>query len=527
MQQPVRSIPHNRHTFTILTFPPNKNSVGCRVAGRVCLSSIVLTALLSLLVLTGCDNQVVPPRTPGTYEGQKITLRCPDAAFADAITPMVKAWEVRTGATVTIARETMTSADDSDLGIIPTNDLGAWAEPGLLSPVPPKLRASDNPFQWFGLLPAYGERLVEWGGQTQAIPLTSDGFVIVYRADRFADKTAEEEFQKQYKHALTAPATWEEFADVAEFFAKRDKTPSLPPLPADPEGMFDLFCRVAASADRRAFNDVELTSRTARDRDALAFQVSTTTGKPRLNSFGFQYAAQWLDRLQTAKAIPAVPPGGLADPIPALADGRAVLAVVSLAQLARLPRENGGVPTRFAISGIPGSGTYPNPDTGKPVIAPSPNYVPYFSGGRLGVVRTRCPHPEAAFDLLADLGGPARSAELVSTPGLGAGPVRIAYLDRDHLIVWLGYALSAERSKELQDALRHFAGQSVKNPTFELRGPDRSSLVAAAADPLRKIGVGLKPNDALAQAEAAWQALNAKVPPETLQAWQRHAAGLK
>ena len=142
------------------------------------------------------------------------------------------------------------------------------------------------------------------------------------------------------------------------------------------------------------------------------------------------------------------------------------------------------------------------------------------------MVRTRCPHPDAAFDLLAELGGPARGAELIATPGLGAGPTRTAHLDRDRLVIWLGYGFDEAHSKALQDAMRHYVEPAVKNPTLGLRGPDRWSLVKAAGAAVRKIGTGTKPGDALTEVENAWQALDAKTPPETLLRWRQRAAGL-
>ncbi len=506
MQHPVRPIPDTRP----------------RAVALVVAASLALGA--GLLALVGCDevrtNANAPPKP---FDGRKLTLSCPDAAVADAVAPMAKAWAVRTGAEVVVRRGAMTPADDSDIGIIPAGHLGEWGEPGLLTPVPVKLRASDNPFQWFGLLPAYGERLVEWGGQTLAVPLTGDGFVLVYRADRLADATAAAEFAKQGRPPPAVPVTWEEFAGVAAGFAALDKKPSLPPLPADPERAFDLLGRVASSIDREALNDIQLAARAGRNRDAIAFHFSVVTGKSRLKTDGFRLAAEWLAGLYASKALP---PDGNDDPAAALADGRAVMAVLSLDQLARLPREGGAVPPRFGLAGLPGTRTYYHADQGKVMLDPNANYVPHFAGGRLGVVRTRCPHADAAFDLLAELGGPARGAELVATPGLGAGPTRIAHLDRERIVVWLGYGFDEARSKALQDAMRHYVEQAVKNPTLGLRGPDRGALVAAAGAAVRKIGTGTKPDDALTEAENAWQALDAKVPPETLLRWRQRAAGL-
>src|SRR5262245_44482796 len=284
MQQPLRPIPHNRCIFTI--------------------SSVIGAALLGALLvpLIGCGDPVVTdPGRVEPFAGQKLTFSCPDAALADALTPMVKAWATRTGAEVVVRREPMTPTDDTDLAVIPSGHLGAWAEPGLLVPVPTKLRDSNNTFQWSGLLPAYGERLVEWGGQTVAVPLTGDGFVLVYRADRLADKAVVAEFKKRNNNRDLVPATWEDFADLARLLAEVDKKPSLPPLPADPDRLADFFFRIASSIDREALNDARLAAHAARDRDALAFQYSAVTGKPRLaSSDGFKLAAEFLNVLHTA-----------------------------------------------------------------------------------------------------------------------------------------------------------------------------------------------------------------------------------
>ena len=93
----------------------------------------------------------------------------------------------------------------------------------------------------------------------------------------------------------------------------------------------------------------------------------------------------------------------------------------------------------------------------------------------------------------------------------------------------LGYGFDAPRTQALQDAMRHYVGLSVKNPTFELRGPDRADLVKAAAGPLRELATGEKPpapDAALQRAEDAWRALDAKVPRDALIRWRQRAAGI-
>lgn len=515
MQHPLPSIRRNRNGLT---------TVGATV----------------LAALVGCGGPAAPPPPPKPHAGVALTLSCPDPAVADAIDPVVRSWAGRTGAAVTVSRA---PADPTDLAVIPAADLGAWAEGGKLAPVPARLRAADHPFRWADLLPAYADRLVGWGGEAFAVPLTGDGVVLAYRADRFADPAATADFAKKHGRPLAPPATWEQFAEVAAFFAGRDGSASLPPLPADPGRRLDLFARVASSFARPALSDKDLDARNA-DPELLAFQFELRTGKPRVNSSGFRLAAEWFAGLAAAKALP---PGGPDDPAAALADGRAVLAVLSLDQLARLPRERTGagwgalrtavsgappregvaVSARFGVANVPGAGRHFDPARNAVIAGPTTNYVPHFAGGRLGVVRATCAHPDLAFDLLAEIGGPARGAELIATPGLGAGPTRTTHLTPDRLALWLGYGFDDARSRALQDALRHYLSEEVKNPTFGLRGPDRAALTAAAAGPLGKLGTGANPADVLAELNAAWLAHDAKAgDPGALVRWRRRAVGL-
>ena len=413
----------------------------------------------------------------------------------------------------------MTPGDDTDIGILSAAEFGTWADRGELARVPAALR-TDPSFQLTGVLPAFREQLIEWGGQAQAVPLAGDGTVILYRADRLAEATLIKTFQNMYGRKPAAPATWEEFADLAVAFAALDGKPSLPPVSGS--AVADLFFRLAACYDRSSVTDPK-----AKLGPALSFQFDLTTGDSRLDAPGFVAAANWLARLAEKKCFPPVAPAGTAaDPIAALAEGRATLALVSLAQLAKLPRENGVVPSRFGLAALPGTRTFADPEKGTLVVAAVPNYIPYFAGGRLGVVRTRCPSAEAAFELLAELGGPTRSLEILSTTGLGAGPFRVSHLERDRLPIWYGYGFDAERTKVLQDALRQYVRQEVKAPVFGLRGPDHEALSAAAASELAKLASGAVPPDvALRQLITAWKEIDAKVPKVDRIRWRKMAAG--
>jgi hypothetical protein len=216
------------------------------------------------------------------------------------------------------------------------------------------------------------------------------------------------------------------------------------------------------------------------------------------------------------------------DPASELASGKAMVAIVSLRQLARLPRENGKIPTKFALAPLPGTQSFVNPQREQLVRAVAPNYVPYTAGGHLGVVRTRCAFHEAAFDLLAELGGPIRSHEIVSTPGLGSGPFRTSHLEQDRLQIWLGYGFDADRSKALLAALTLNARVDAKNSVYGLRGPDQKELTAAAMDELTKIATGVLPaSEGLKKLLAAWTEIDKKTPQSVRLKWRKLAAGVE
>lgn len=520
MQQPAFPIPPDSR-------PAGRGRALVRFLGLLAAAGAVAAAGL----LAGCGGEARQQVADAgkTFAGTSLTLRCPDRAFAEAVTPAANSWAARTGAAVSVRVEAMTAGDDADVGVIAAGEFGAWADRNDLAPVPLALRQPDHPFQWSAVLAAYRDRPIEWGGEARAVPLAGDGFVVVYRTDRLAEAKFADQFRTRFRRDPVAPSTWEEFADLATAFAALDGKPSLPPLTGAEAA--ELFFRVAACYDRPALNDsasAELIRQLgSQGRFRLqSFLYDVAEGSPRLDAPAFASAAQWLDRLTAGKCF-APAPAAPVDPAAALARGEAALAVLSLAQLDGLPREDRAVPAKFGLAALPGTRTYTDPKTDKPVTPGSPNYVPYLAGGRLGVVRSRCPRADAAFDLLAEIGGPTRSLELVAAPGLGVGPFRTAHLERDRLSIWFGYGFDADRSRTLQEAMRQYVRPDVRSAVYGLRGPDRAELSAAAAEVFGKVVSGAEPPDAaVKRLQGLWKQIDEKTPKETRLRWRRQEAGV-
>ena len=469
------------------------------------------------------ERELPVSATERRWEGVELILRCSEPSWRTALESPVRSWAYRTGATVHWRDAAMQPGDDTDLAVLPAVELGWWADRGELARVPAAFRQAGHPFQWTNVLLPYREYLIEWGGQAQALPLAGDAYLLILRRDQLENPTVRATHERLWKRIPTPPTTWEEFAELAITFTQVSGQPCLP-LWQGTEWV-DIFFRIAACYDRPAVTDTDKVQ-------AAPFFFDPQTATPRLHAPAFVQAARWLASLVEHRCLPAVgAEAKTVSPKPsstageALAKGQAWLAVASLRDLEALSGAAGRVDPRFLIAPLPGSrGYYTREGNWVPTV--TPNYVPYFAGGYLGVVRQRCRHPEAAFELLGELGGPPRSLEILSTPGLNAGPFRTTHLDRDRLHIWYNYRLDAERSLHLQDALRSYVRAEVKNPVVGLRAPDQARLRSAAATELNRLLRGDPPEEVIQRLSAAWQRLDAEVPLTDRLRWRQSSAGL-
>jgi ABC-type glycerol-3-phosphate transport system substrate-binding protein len=472
----------------------------------------------ALLFATGCPNNT----TPGTaakekkpFEGLKLKLAGADAGVAQALGSRARGWATRNGATVETVIADPTTVSDSDIVFVSPSGVGMFAEANDAVAVPKELTESLNhPGQWSGILPIYRDRLAAWAGAQCAVPLAGEGAVLVVRSDLLKDVALSEKYLTKFGRPLpSSPATWEDLAEIAEASAELHKA-ALPARSEEDKRTLRDFFRVAACYDRPALAQSDLERKdVSQDTVArLAFTHVADTGEPRLATPGFEAAARWMARVQPARLA------ANEDAAAALGAGKVSVAVLSLAELGRLPKDASGmVPATFAVLPLPGARTAYD-SAGKPIdFAARPNYVPYFNGGWFGVVRKKCASPDAAFDLLFDLASPARSLELLSDPVLGFGPLRSEHLEQSREMVWQRYGFDAARTHQLADALRRNAGVALVNPAFGLRGPDAAELTAI-------LNQSLDRPDGLTRAQAAWQERDAKNP--AAKSWRRHAAGL-
>lgn len=501
---------------------PNSSFPGKLSGWRICTIATVGLALAGWIGCSGSAGPVVAPKPRQAFAGVVLKIGCADAAAAREIVRRTTAWCNKTGARVEVA-----PVAECEVAVISPAELGVWMARKDALPVPDEMRNSAHAVQWSRCLAVWSDRLASWGGTPHGIPIAGDGYVLAYNADKFVEGS------KRFKRPIAPPATWEDFAELAELFAK-DGTPSLPALPADPDRALREFQFVAACYDRPALTGTDFTAQmqVADKKDAstaamLSFYHDIATGEPRLNLPAFLEAAKWWKRTAACRAKV-----GSDSAIASVAKGQAVMGVVSLAELGQLAKADGAAPAAIGLAPLPGTKVwYDAKGSAKPPAdkVRGVNFVPYFgTGGWIGVVRPTCTNPEAAFELLAEVSSLDRSTELLSDPTLGFGPFRVEHLDQARESVWQRYGFDAGRSQQLAQAIRLHTGSGLANPAVGLRGVDRTELLGILAGELAKVASGTtSPEDALKAADAAWRAADAKRPAEELKLERRQAAGLR
>jgi multiple sugar transport system substrate-binding protein len=462
-------------------------------------------ALLSAIVVLGC-GRAKPPPPAIVPEALVLKIACPGEPSAAVVKRYGQGWASTHSAKLEIVRvpdtESPGDREGIDLWIIPTPALPRLASAGRVQPIPEKILERDSGYQWQSLLPIYRNKLLTWDGKPHALPLLGDASLCYYREDWLRE--VGKAFQEKHGRALTPPETWETFAELAEVFRDRsaDKTLSLPPLPERGDELNRLFYTMAASYDRRIVREDDPAK--PADVELFSFHYDLDTLRPRLAKPAFVHALSLLRRMQACR-----PEGAAAQPAEAFRDGKAGLCIAGPEWIDRFQNDGSKVRGKFGIAPLPGSAIYHNYRTGQAMPAKG-NFIPYLgAGGWLGVVPKGAPHAAEAFQLLAHLSSPTTSAEIVSEPAWGGAAYR-----REHLAgaaSWDGFALGAERTRGLLDALRAELTPAAINPAVALRTPDAAEHEKVLAEELRgALQGGKEPAATLAEVVKRWEALDSK-----------------
>jgi multiple sugar transport system substrate-binding protein len=479
----------------------------------------LLAAASLLAALVGCSG--TPETTPQVisrpYEGASVKVACPGESSRRVVERFGRDWATRQGVRLeTALYDPQTGPEGvggADVWLIEPASLGGWAAADRLIPLPDEYARKRGAagedgrpkYDWPGLLPLFRERLLRWGDRPYAVPLLGDAPVCFYRIDLFADPVHKAAFRKRYERDLVPPASWEDFADLAEYFNSRPETsPSLAPLAGDDETDGE-FHAIAASCAVRAADVLKLSGNKDARAEMFSFHCDFLTGEPRVASPGFVHALALLRRLQACRA----PAGGKPGP-EAFAAGKAVMCLADASWIVRFQKS--AARPRFGVSRLPGSRVVFDYATGNKESVAGINYVPYLgAGGWLGVVPRGAAHAEAAFALLGMLTGPEASRQIVIEPEWGGGAVRREQLS--DAAGWSSFGLDQAQTNGLVQALQQtLTPAGVDNPATRLRLPKQAEYRQALLAEVRAALAGQKePAAALEAAAARWRELD---PPD-------------
>jgi multiple sugar transport system substrate-binding protein len=169
------------------------------------------------------------------YSGQTLNITWPAGVGAlDAKAYTVPIWEKATGvkvnvietpiadmfAKVTAEHRARTGAFDV-VSIVPSW-LADMALAGVIEPLDPFVAKFGFAQELQGLEPAYRDNQMRWDGKIYGIPDDGDVLILYYRKDLFADPANRSEFKAKHGYDLAPPKTWEQFADIGNFFTAKN-----------------------------------------------------------------------------------------------------------------------------------------------------------------------------------------------------------------------------------------------------------------------------------------------------------------
>lgn len=491
-------------------------------------------SLLLAAAATGCRPTPATLDLPSTrHEGVELRIVCPTEETAALLRNHGRSWALRKGATLAIQRyepsntepQQTQAATPADVWILAPADLPRWAVAGQLELLPEPYKAFDNPLAWSDLLPMFREQLTQWDAKAYGLPVIGEAPLCCYRADLLKAPAHEADLRKMFGRDLDGPATWEQFAQLAEYFRAKGVDgrpgPSLPPLPRADAELDRLFYTAAAGFARRAVRDDE-NRRAYLPDDVFSFHYDHKTGQPRIAAPGFVHALKLLQRLQACRPLEPVD-----HPEEAFRDCRAVLCLTD-APWVKTFQKLAALHDKVGVCRIPGGDRYFDFQTGQERQPPSGsvNWLPYLGGaGWLAVVSRASRNSEAAFDLLADLA----STKTTMQTFLGAigegGPTRTSQLYRHR---WDSFDLDDKRATQLREILEEtLLHRNVKNPVLCLRTPrqaaHRTVLVRGLREALLK---GADAEKTLQAVAAAWRKLDREQGLEEHRADYRRSLGL-
>lgn len=404
----------------------------------------------------------------------------------------------------------VTGRDAYDVLLIPAGWVADFAP--YLAPVPERLTAGPG---FADIHPTYRDALMRWGDRWVAMTIDGDLLIGAYRTDLFADPDHRIAFAARHGRPLAPPETWADYADIAAFFhGRRDADGTV--LAGTAEAFAAGGQRIWFPASRAAAY-ATVPGRPG----ALFFDPETMT--PSIDS------PAWVRALREYReALESAPAGARGmnsyGVRAAFVEGRTAMNIdwTDTGVLAADPAIS-AVAGRTGFFLLPGSREAWDPRLGDWRRFRLPRHVPFLAfGGWVAAVPAAGNVPDAAWDYVAWLSSPARSAGDIADGTSGINPYRLSHLDDPGL--WASL-FEGDGAADYLAVIR----RSLDHPLVarDLRIPGVRAYQAALEEAIgRALADAASPEAALAEAAEHWELITDRLGREAQRRHYRTTMGL-
>jgi multiple sugar transport system substrate-binding protein len=361
-----------------------------------------------------------------------------------------KLWGEKTGGTVEvqtfpfgdlfpkIRTGYLSGSSPFDIIIYASDWAGDIMGPGYVLEIPQK---NQDQMGYAYLIPAYRDRILQWGGKTYAAPYDGDSHMIYYRADLLNNAEHQAAFKAQFGYDMPAPPkTWKQYLDIATYF--NGKT-------VDGQTIYGAGTAFKPKA-QSYWTYLGVAAPYAKAPDDPGYFFDPDTMEPRINNPGF------VEALDLYVALSKVGPpdvtnwdvGDIRNNFPA---GKVVLGIDwgDVGPLAA-DAKSSVVTDKWGSAMEPGVDKYY--DAKQKQWVEKYNQAPFLAfGGWVQSVSKTAKNPECALDFISFMGSQNMSANLVVTPGSGVNPHYFS--DGNNTAPWLALGMSEQQAKEYLGAV--------------------------------------------------------------------------
>lgn len=428
------------------------------------------------MVILATNLLLVPQGTAQKrFEGVEITVFTQPPPFIAKPVQMFRVdWEKQTGGKVKLITAPWAElypkmfssfslgAKKYDIVIFPAAWLADFAGNNFLVPLDDFI-AKDKRIDWNDILPVYRERICSYAGKIWAVPMDGDNHIFYYRKDAIENSEYKKKFKDKYGYELTAPKTWKQHREIAEFFNGWDwdgdgraEYGIVEAMRKDDQAYWTFFSRAAAY--------VSIPGQPG----GLFFNPDTMD--PLINCPGHIKALEdWIKAKEFG--VPGVVNMDSGEIRTVYTVGEAAMAIDwgDIGVMADTSPES-TVKGKCGYSIMPGTTKVWDYKKQTWIEFPDGNQAPYLAfGGWIAGIDAKSAHTEAAYDFISFLGNPENSYISVTTPETGFNPCRKLHFEK--LAGWYGYGFV--NPEEYLGAIEATIAHSNVQPDLRIPGTAR------------------------------------------------------